>query len=236
MWEATDECVQLVSEFLSISEGDRCEVQVSDSQAAQPNPLADFFNLVSPAADVFTNWPWMLAGVGVDTMTVARQSAYFGGRAQFGDGKPVILIPLLGSHIQFLLLSNWLKVFGYRPVTMSPSADLDEKSIANLVHGITKRVGRKAILVAPASGIRIASEIAGAHRSLISDIVVLNASQHPDAPSGVRVHFIASGWSLCLAIAALPQVLRNIQIELIGTPGATVASGASLSSAQGQPV
>lgn len=159
----------------------------------------------------------MLAGVGVDTMTVARQSVYFGGRVQFGDGKPVILVPQLGSHLQFLLLSNWLKVFGYRPLTVSLSADSEEKSAANLVHGITGRVGRKAILVAPASGMRFASEIAEAHGDLISDIVVLNASRHPEAPAGVRVHCIASGWSLSLAIGALPQVLRNIRIELIGT-------------------
>lgn len=219
MWEATDECVGLVSEFLTISEEQRRDVAVLDSQATQPNSLADLFNLVSPAVDVLASWPWMLAGVGVDTMTVARQSVYFGGRAQFGDGKPVILVPQPGSHLQFLLLSNWLKVFGYRPVTVSLPADPNEESAANLVHGITRRIGRKAILVAPASGMRIASEIAEAHSDLISDIVVLNASYHPDAPAGVRVHYIASGWSLSLAIAALPQVLRNIRIELIGTSG-----------------
>jgi len=51
----------------------------------------------------------------------------------------------------------------------------------------------------------------------VSDIVVLNASRHPDMPSGIRSHFISSGWSLLLAMATLPQVLRNIQIELIET-------------------
>jgi hypothetical protein len=34
-------------------------------------------------------------------------------------------------------------------------------------------------------------------------------------PLGIRTHFISSGWSLLFAMAALPQVLRNIQIELI---------------------
>jgi len=60
----------------------------------------------------------MLAGVGADTMTVARQSAYFGGRAQFGDGKPIFLAPQFGSSFEFALLSNWLKALGYRYVTL----------------------------------------------------------------------------------------------------------------------
>ena len=34
-------------------------------------------------------------------MTVARQSVYFGGKAQFGDGKPVILVPQLDSDLRF---------------------------------------------------------------------------------------------------------------------------------------
>jgi hypothetical protein len=49
----------------------------------------------------------------------------------------------------------------------------------------------------------------------VSDIVVLNASRPPDTPVGIRSHFISSGWSLLLAMATLPQVLRNIRIELI---------------------
>ena len=32
---------------------------------------------------------------------------------------------------------------------------------------------------------------------------------------GIRAHFISSGWSLHLAMVTLPQVLRNIRIELI---------------------
>ena len=122
MWEATGECVGLVTEFLaSVSEGHRPNAAVPDPQGNQSDPLDDLFNLLTPALDIFANWPWMLAGVGADTMTVARQSVYFGGRAQFGDGKPVILVPQLGSNLQFLLLSNWLEVLGYRPVTTSLS-------------------------------------------------------------------------------------------------------------------
>jgi hypothetical protein len=84
-----------------------------------------------------------------------------------------------------------------------------------LIRTITQRVGRKAVLVTAASGIKLGSAIAEAHKDQVSDIVVLNASRHPDVPSGIRSHFISSGWSLHLAMVTLPQVLRNIRIELI---------------------
>jgi hypothetical protein len=71
------------------------------------------------------------------------------------------------------------------------------------------------VLVAAARGVELASAMAEAHKEWVSDIVVLNASPHPDMPTGIRSHFISSGWSL--AMATLPQVLRNIRIELIET-------------------
>ena len=182
--------------------------------------MGRFFDLFTPVVDVFATWPLMLAGVGADTMTVARQSAYFGGRAQFGDGKPIILVPQFGSNFEFVSLSNWLKVLGYRPVTLDLS---DGKSAADLVQSVTERLGRKAVLVATASGVRVASAIVTAHNHLISDIVVLNASDHPDLPAGVRAHFVTAGWSLALAMAALPPVLRKIQIQLIEVAGCSRA-------------
>ncbi len=87
--------------------------------------------------------------------------------------------------------------------------------MTELICAITQRVGRKAVRVTPASGMQRASAMAEAHKDRVSDIVVLNASQHPDMPPGIPVHFISSGWSLHLAMAKLPQVLRNIRIELI---------------------
>jgi hypothetical protein len=69
------------------------------------------------------------------------------------------------------------------------------------------------------SGMQLAAAIAGVHKDRVSDIVLLNASHHPDVPAGIRAHFISSGWSLSLAAAALPHVLRNIPIELIEAPG-----------------
>lgn len=151
-------------------------------------------------------------------MTVARQSVYFGGKAQFGDGKPIILVPQFDSNLPFLLLSNWLKVLGYRPVTTNPSAKFDDRSVDDLIRGTTQRIGRKAVLIAPASGMQLASAIAEAHRDRVSDVVVLNASRHPDVPAGIRSHIVSPGWSLFLTLAALPRVLRDIQIDLIETP------------------
>jgi pimeloyl-ACP methyl ester carboxylesterase len=165
--------------------------------------------------ELFANWPWMLVGAGVDTMMIARQSIYFGGKAQFGDGKPIILVPEFSSNLPFLLLSNWLKVLGYRPATTGLSVNVDDQSVTDLIRAFTQRIGRKAVLVTPASGIQLASAIAGAHKERVSDLVVLNASHHPGMPAGIRAHFISSGWSLLLAMATLPQVLRNIRIELI---------------------
>jgi 3-oxoadipate enol-lactonase len=222
MWEATEECVGLVTEFLvSVYQRRRDNVAVAVSQDNQ-GPLADFVNFLTPAIGLFTSWPWILAGFGVDTMTVARQSIYFGGKAQFGDGKPIVLVPQLGSNLSFLLLSNWLKVLGYRPVTTSLPANFDDQLVTNLIRATTQRIGRKAVLVTTASGMQLASAIAEAHRDRVSDVVVLNASHHPDVPPGIRAHFISSGWSLFPALAALPQVLRNIRIELIEAQGSVV--------------
>ena len=99
MWEATDECVGFVTEFLTgVSEGRRDNSALPVSQDG-PGPLVDFVNFLTPAVELYANWPWMLAGAGVDTMTIARQSIYFGGKAQFGDGKPIILVPEFSSNL-----------------------------------------------------------------------------------------------------------------------------------------
>src|SRR5258705_7846146 len=132
MWEATDECVGFVTEFLTgVSEGRRSTLDLPVPDNGR-GALADFVDFLTPAVELFANWPWMLAGAGVDTTTIARQSIYFGGKAQFGDGKPIILVPEVRSHLPFLLLSNWLKVLGYRPVTAGLSVTVDDLSVKDL--------------------------------------------------------------------------------------------------------
>ena len=198
MWEATDECVgSSRNSWPAFPKGDattsRFRMRKTISQILWP--ISSIFS--RPRWSMFTNWPWMLAVVGADTMTVARQSVYFGGKAQFGDGKPIILIPQLGSNLPVstaLELAQGVRLSpGDRRAC--PRISTSNRSLIWCTR-ITKRVGRKAVLVAPASGMQTASAIAEAHRDLISDIVVLNASHHPDVPPGVRAHFIASGWSL----------------------------------------
>jgi hypothetical protein len=70
----------------------------------------------------------------------------------------------------------------------------------------------------------------------VSDIVALNASHHPDIPFRVRGHFISSGWSLLLAISALPQVLRNIRIELIEAASSVALDSSCFGAPEGKNV
>jgi 3-oxoadipate enol-lactonase len=215
MWEATDECVGFVTEFLTGASEGRREVSDLPVTSGGESTLVDFVNFFTPALELFASWPWMLAGAGADTMTIARQSIYFGGKAQFGDGKPIILVPDFSSNLPFLVLSNWLKAVGYRPVTVGFSVNVGDPSVTELIRAITRRVGRKVVLVAPASEMQRASAMAEAHKDRVSDLVVLNASHHPDTAPDIRSHFISSGWSLPFAMTKLPQVLRDIRIELI---------------------
>jgi pimeloyl-ACP methyl ester carboxylesterase len=211
MWEGTDECVGFVTEFLTAGSEARSDNLALPTQNGRAGAVVDLFNFFTPAVELLASWPWMLAGAGADTMTIARQSIYFGGKAQFGDGKPVVLVPELGSNLFFLMLSDWLKALGYRPVTASGG----DQSVTDLLRATAQRIGRKAVLVAPASGTQTALKIAAAEKDWVSDIVLLNASRRADTPAGIRVHFIASGWSLLPVITALLQLLRSIRIELI---------------------
>ena len=222
MWEATNECVEIVTDFLATS----INGVIAPISPTEPDQLPNSVDFLTPAVEVFANWPWMLAGAGVDSMAIARQSIYFGGKAQFGDGKPVILLPQISNALSFTLLSNWLTVLGYRPATADISAEFNEPSISNLIREITQRIGRKAVLVVPSSGLQRALTIAAAHAHLVSDVVVLNASPRADKDPGIRVHFISSGWSLHFAMTTLPKVLRNIPIELIQTPDCIVSDEA----------
>jgi len=211
MWEATDECVGFVTEFLTGGFEARSDNLALPAQNVQTSAVADFINFLTPAVELLASWPWMLAGAGADTMTIARQSIYFGGKAQFGDGKPVVLVPELGSNLFFLILSDWLKVLGYRPITASSN----DQSVTDLLRATAQRIGRKVVLVAHASGMQIALEIAATHKDWVSDIILINAPRQLDVPAGIRAHSIASGWSLLPVTTELPRLLRNIQIELI---------------------
>jgi pimeloyl-ACP methyl ester carboxylesterase len=87
MWEATEECIAFVSEFLLEVDMGRLDCVAKPAVQDAQSVLASFADFMTPAVELFSKWPWMLAGAGVDAMTIARQSIYFGGKAQFGDGK-----------------------------------------------------------------------------------------------------------------------------------------------------
>ena len=215
MWEATDECVEIITDFLlgaRNGSGDHPPSYLRPGDVTRAN----IFNIFTPAVNFMASWPWIMAGTGTDMMAIARQSFYFGGKIQFGDGKPVILVPELGSAVPLMLMSNWLRSMGYRPVMTRLSVKANDRSIVDLILAITKRTSRRAVIVTSAAGFHLAADIARANNDWVSDIIVLNASRHLDVPLGIRSHFISPSWSLLLGPVKLLQVLRSIPIELIG--------------------
>ncbi len=110
MWEATDECAEIITEFLA--KGSARVSQPKDYQSRVPS----FVDAVAPAVEFLAKWPWMWAGAGLDTMAIARQSIYFEGRTLFGDGKPIVLMPQLGSYLPFMLLRTGSRCSAIAPL------------------------------------------------------------------------------------------------------------------------
>jgi pimeloyl-ACP methyl ester carboxylesterase len=93
---------------------------------------------------------------------------------------------------------------------------LTDRTLAQSIRDITARVGRKAVLVAHSSGQTAALRAAEAQQDRVSDVVVFGASSRSAPPNGVRTHYIASGLPTPHAMLELPQLLRTIDIELLG--------------------
>ena len=89
-----------------------------------------------------------------------------------------------------------------------------DRCLAQVVAEITRRVGRKAILITHSFGMTRALRAAALHRDSISDVIVFDAS-HPPCTDGLRIHFVSSGWQLLHGMVELPRLLRGIGIELI---------------------
>ena len=141
-----------------------------------------------------------------------------GSASRFGDGKPVILLPRFsGSDLGLVPFLLWLKALGYRPSAanlMGIDEFASEQSLSRMINSITRRIGRKAVLIAHASDMARALRIAGSHQDSISDVVVFDA-QHRPGTDGIRVHFMSSGWPTLLGVVELPKLLRKIGIELL---------------------
>jgi hypothetical protein len=156
---------------------------------------------------------------GVDTITIARQSAFFGGKAQFWRRQTNYPDPATRQQSPFILLSSWLRVLGYRPVTTGISVNFDDQSIANSIRVTTQRMGRKAVLVVPALGLPLASGIAEAQRTgcLISWYSRHHTSRICPAAFARILSRPVGRRFLPWRIAASATV-RNIRIELIEVP------------------
>jgi pimeloyl-ACP methyl ester carboxylesterase len=210
LWEATEECLSFITQFLNDEESAVVCARVN----GHPLPiLAD--------SEVLTRWPSMLASAAFDALSVARQAIMLGSASRFGDGKPVVLIPqYLGSDLAMLPLSAWLKALGYRPSTaglvLNLSDSSSERALSRLVHEVTARIGRKAVLITHSSGMPLALQVAERQTERVSDIVVFDPPHRLRRTSGVRMHYISAGWTVLQAFVELPQLLRNVGIELIG--------------------
>ncbi|WP_024520209.1 alpha/beta hydrolase [Bradyrhizobium sp. Tv2a-2] len=209
MWEATDECVSHILHFLGASD------QRDEAPRTQPDTRIS-------TAEWLARWPATLASLTLDSLTIARQSMMAGSASRFGDGKPIVLIPPhLGSDLVLLPLSLWLKALGYRPVAAGLLLNLGDSAsnrrLLRSIDEITARIGRKAVLLTHSSGLPLALRAAEDRKERVSDVIALDAPCSSKRINGVRVHLISSGWSALPGLAELPQLLRNIDIELIDT-------------------
>jgi pimeloyl-ACP methyl ester carboxylesterase len=217
LWESTQTCLDFITDFLGKNRVGTGIPSLPDSHQGGDAPAAS--HALRSAVELFTAWPTTLAKVGLEALTITRQSMVVGSASRFGDGKPVILLPaFLSSDLALLPLSAWLNALGYRPVMAGLFVNLEdshgERSLSRTIRDVTSRVGRKAVLIAHSSGMARALRVADTHREYISDVVIFEAPHRPKT-EGLRTHFVSAGWSALLGIIELPRILRNIGIELI---------------------
>jgi pimeloyl-ACP methyl ester carboxylesterase len=218
LWEATEECLSFILQFLASRDEEFTMATPTQVDGCISSLLS---GLPFPPAELLTRWPSMLASAALDALIATRQSMMMGSASRFGDGKPVVLIPqFLGSDLAMLPLSAWLKALGYRPavagIVLNFSDASSERALSRLVHDVTARISRKAILITHSSGMPLALRVAERQRERVSDIVVFDSLHQPSSSSDVRVHYLSTGFSVLPAIMELRRLLRNIGIELIG--------------------
>jgi hypothetical protein len=216
MWEATDECVSHIIGFLRAVEDGRDATNAQQMNGHAP-PLLD---TLASTMSWLAGWPSALTSTALDSLTLARQSMLVGNSSRYGDGKPIVLVPPhLGSDLALLPLTIWLKALGYRPATAGLLFNLadpaQDRVLAQSIHDITARVGRKAVLVTASSSLPMTMRAAEAQSEKVSDVIVFGASPDSKRPDGIRTHFLSSAWPMPHAMLELPQLLRNIAIELL---------------------
>ena len=221
LWEAVKDCTALITEFLtSIPNGTVQDVGSQPRTATPPQ-------LLSSGAASLATWPLAVARATFETLSLARQLMLVGSSSRFGDGKPVVILSprLIGGDIMLLPLSAWLKALGYRPVTADGSVKPDDPTVDNslsqVVRNITRRVGRKAVLIAHSSSMTRALQTASAHKEWISDVVVFDATipfvhrrfAHPFH----IVRMVGAGWPDRIAPAFAEYWHRIDQRVRVGT-------------------
>jgi pimeloyl-ACP methyl ester carboxylesterase len=222
LWEATDECIDLISGFIR---------GASDAPTAIRSAEVDQQRESTASAtsaswmELFMTLPLTLTKTGFDSLAVLRQSIMVGSASRFGDGKPLVLIPqLFATDISLFPLSMWLKALGYRPVTaghfMNMENPSNDRSLSRVIRDITRKVGRKVIVIAHSSSMTQVLAAAHKNRELVSDVIVFDAKNRPTT-DGLRVHFLQSNWPPLNGIAELPRLLRSIGMELIEGMGWT---------------
>jgi pimeloyl-ACP methyl ester carboxylesterase len=227
LWEATQECINLITEFLASSHDGRVVIPHAEgSQGRVPTASGS----LTSAIELFTTWPLVLATAGFESLTLVGRSIMVGSSSSFGDGKPIILVPrFLGSDLALAPLALWLSALGYRPVTAGLLVNLEDssgdRSLSQAIRDITRRLGRKAVLITHSTGMARALRMAEMHKELISDVVVFEAPCSPNI-EGVRTHCVSSGWSVLHGMSELPRLLRGIGIELIEEPGLSAPGAA----------
>jgi pimeloyl-ACP methyl ester carboxylesterase len=218
LWEATDECVSHIVGFLDDVENGHDVTNAPQLNGYSP-PLVD---TLASTTQWFFSLPSTLTSAAFDSLTIARQSMLVGSSSGYGDGKPIVLVPPhLGSDLALVPLSAWLKALGYRPTTAGLFLNLGDaatdRALANSIHDITVRIGRKAVVVAHSSGHVAALRAAEAQKDRVSDVVVFGASARVMPSNGVRTHFVTSGLPTPRTMLELPQLLRTIGVELLET-------------------
>lgn len=230
LWERTDECLNHICEFIRSACAEPMAVRnvgVNPRRAStKPAAFTSWMELI-------TSLPLTLAQTGFESLAVIRQSVVVGSAPHFGDGKPLVLVPQpLGGDISLLPISMWLKALGYRPVTagnfLGMEGSSSDRSLSQTIRGVTKKVGRKAILIAHSSSTTSVLTAAHADRDLVSDVILFDAGYRPNT-DGLRVHFLQSGWPWLHGMIELPRLLRSIAIELIEGPGGGLHPSAALS-------
>jgi hypothetical protein len=185
-------------------------------------------------------WPFLSFEAIAGVVRNVQHPVFRGRNIRYGDGKPLLLVPgHLAGDLTLVPLAMWLRAIGYRPTQLDVPINWDDrlldKSLAMALPDVTRRVGRKAVIIAFGTGVRTALRVAAVEQDHVSDVIALGLpDQLPHIPKGVRLHVvgrmclqpnvrgevrIVEGSEILLhinpeALQVLSEILRQIPISL----------------------